>query len=198
MNKLLGVVTLCAALGSGLVGGVLFAFSTFVMGALARLPPSQGLAAMQSINVVVINRWFLGPFLATGAVLSVLAVVSLARWSEPGAGLVVLGAALYVIGTLGLTATYHVPHNERLALLRPESAEAIAAWLRYVPAWTAWNHVRAATAFLAAAALTLSLIRRAEHGQRARITSSPSCEEPAMPRPQRMALGVSPKPCNLV
>jgi uncharacterized membrane protein len=43
-------VILFAALGSGLVGGVFFAFSTFVMRALARVPAAQGIAAMQSIN----------------------------------------------------------------------------------------------------------------------------------------------------
>ena len=38
------------ALGCGLSAGALFAFSSFVMGALARLPAAQGIAAMQSIN----------------------------------------------------------------------------------------------------------------------------------------------------
>ena len=49
------VLTLLAALGSGLIGGVFFAFSAFVMKALARLRPDQGIAAMQSINVTVLN-----------------------------------------------------------------------------------------------------------------------------------------------
>ena len=39
---------LCVAAGT--VGGVFFAFSTFVMKALARLPHAQAIAAMQSIN----------------------------------------------------------------------------------------------------------------------------------------------------
>jgi len=38
-NQLLFALTLFAALGCGLVGGVFFAFSTFVMKALSRLPP---------------------------------------------------------------------------------------------------------------------------------------------------------------
>lgn len=41
--------------GSALMAGVFFAFSTFVMKALRRLPSPQGIAAMQSINVAVIN-----------------------------------------------------------------------------------------------------------------------------------------------
>ena len=44
------LLTFIAALGSGLVAGIFFAFSNFVMKALARVPPAQGVAAMQSIN----------------------------------------------------------------------------------------------------------------------------------------------------
>src|ERR1700736_5255089 len=42
--------TLAAAAGATVVGGVLFAFSTFVMPALRSLPDEQGMAAMQAIN----------------------------------------------------------------------------------------------------------------------------------------------------
>jgi len=48
VDRLLFIVTLLAALGCGLIAGVFFAFSTFVMKALARLPTSHGIAAMQS------------------------------------------------------------------------------------------------------------------------------------------------------
>ncbi|OBX34943.1 hypothetical protein A8U91_04006 [Halomonas elongata] len=41
------------------------------MKALARLPFSEGMTAMQAINVVVLNRVFLGAFIGT-AVLSLL------------------------------------------------------------------------------------------------------------------------------
>ena len=67
IDQLLSVLTLVAALGCGLIAGVFFAFSTFVMRALARLSPSEGIAAMQSINITVLNPWFLGAFLGTAA-----------------------------------------------------------------------------------------------------------------------------------
>ena len=41
------------------MGGVFFAFSAFVMQALARLPPAQGIAAMQSINVAAVTPPFM-------------------------------------------------------------------------------------------------------------------------------------------
>jgi uncharacterized membrane protein len=48
-------VTLFTALGCGLMAGFFFAFSAFVMKALARHSAAEGIAAMQSINVAVIN-----------------------------------------------------------------------------------------------------------------------------------------------
>ena len=65
-------MTLLAALGCGLIAGVFFGFSSFVMPALARLRPAQGVRAMQSINVVVLNRWFLGVLLGTALGCSLL------------------------------------------------------------------------------------------------------------------------------
>jgi uncharacterized membrane protein len=51
-NHLLFALKLFSALGCGLVAGVFFAFSTFVMNALTRLAPKEGIAAMQSIRLV--------------------------------------------------------------------------------------------------------------------------------------------------
>jgi uncharacterized membrane protein len=65
MSDLKSILIVVSALGSGLVGGIFFAFSNFVMKALARVPPAQGVAAMQSINVVVLNRWFFAVFFGT-------------------------------------------------------------------------------------------------------------------------------------
>ena len=64
MNNPIYLLTFVVALGSGLVAGIFFAFSNFVMKALGCVPPAQGIAAMQSINAVVLNRWFFAVFLA--------------------------------------------------------------------------------------------------------------------------------------
>ena len=55
---------LLATVGSAVSGGIFFAFSTFVMQALAKQPTSQGIATMQSINITVINPWFMAAFFA--------------------------------------------------------------------------------------------------------------------------------------
>jgi uncharacterized membrane protein len=154
------VLTLLAALGSGLIGGVFFAFSTFVMRALARLPPAHGLVAMQSINVTVLHPWFLGPFLGTTVACLLLGGWALLEWERQGAAYLLAGCLAYVIGTFGVTAAGNVPLNQRLEGVDPESADAASRWASYVPRWTAWNHVRTAAALLAATALTVALLSR--------------------------------------
>ncbi|HEV7371543.1 DUF1772 domain-containing protein [Arenibaculum sp.] len=150
------LVTL-AALGSGLVAGVFFAFSTFVMKALGRLPPAEGISAMQSINVVVINPWFMVPFLGTAAAGVALAAWALLRWGEPGAAFMLAGGVLYVAGTFGVTIALNVPWNDALAAVQPASAEGARVWAAYLERWTLWNHLRTACALAAAACLLRAL-----------------------------------------
>src|SRR4029077_7374945 len=102
-DQLLVALTLVAALGCGLVAGVFFAFSTFVMKALARLPSDAGIAAMQSINVVVLNPWFMTAFLGTAAACLLTVIAALLRWHAPGAVYLFAGGALYLVGTLLVT-----------------------------------------------------------------------------------------------
>jgi len=48
---MLVALALISSICAGTIGGVFFAFSTFVMRALAAVPPAQRIAAMQRINV---------------------------------------------------------------------------------------------------------------------------------------------------
>jgi uncharacterized membrane protein len=152
---MLTILTLVSALGCGLVAGIFFAFSSFVMQALAKLPPAHGIAAMQSINVVVINPLFLTVFLGT-ALACVCAATAVLLRDTAGTGFVLAGAALYVFGTLLVTMRCNVPRNNLLAGVDPESAEGAAAWTGYLPSWTRWNHVRTAAAFAACVLLIVA------------------------------------------
>jgi uncharacterized membrane protein len=62
----LWALKLVFVIGCTLMAGVFFAFSNFVMNALSRLQPAQGIAAMQFINIAVINPLFTIAFLGTG------------------------------------------------------------------------------------------------------------------------------------
>lgn len=144
------VVALVSAIGAGLIGGVFFAFSAFVMQALAQLPPGQGVAAMQRINVVVLNPLFLGVFLGTALLAIAGFILAFLPWSAPRSLLMVAAAALYVVGCFGVTVAFNVPRNERLARLA-DTPDALAYWPAYVREWTRWNHVRTVASILSAA-----------------------------------------------
>jgi uncharacterized membrane protein len=153
-------LTLAAALGSGLIAGIFFAFSSFVMKALFRLPPAEGIAAMQAINVVVINPFFMIVFLGT-VVLSVVALVSsLMRWQRPGSGYLLAGVLLYLLATFLVTMIFNVPLNDSLARLSASDAESARQWADYVGRWTMWNHVRMAGALLASASFIVAMVRQ--------------------------------------
>ncbi|MGH8017622.1 MAG: DUF1772 domain-containing protein [Opitutaceae bacterium] len=157
INELTFIFTLLSALGAGLIAGTFFAFSICVMKALFRLPPPHGIAAMQAINVVILNPWFLVVFFGTAATCLLLAGWSLFMWHEPGAAWRLAGSGLYLVGVIVVTIVCNVPRNDALAAVDADGAEGAALWAKYVPAWTAWNHVRTVAAFAAAAVLTLSL-----------------------------------------
>ncbi len=151
------ILKLFAALGCGVIAGVFFAFSTFVMKALAQQPPEQGIATMQSINITVINPWFMTAFLGTSAVCLVLVIFLLLRWQQPGTAYLLFSALLYLIGCFGVTIVFNVPLNDALASANPNSLDGANLWAKYLTNWTFWNHVRAIAAFIAAALFTLAL-----------------------------------------
>ena len=155
--SLLDLATLVSALGCGLVAGIFFAFSTFVMKALANLPPPQGIAAMQSINVVVINPWFLTVFLGTAGVCVIVMIGSLLRWHDPGTLYLLAGSVLYLVGTVLVTMLFNVPRNNALANVAPHTSEAATLWVSYLSSWTAWNHARTIAALVASALFTIAL-----------------------------------------
>jgi uncharacterized membrane protein len=156
-GSLLLVLTFCTALGCGMIAGVFFAFSVFVMKALARLPLAQGVAAMQSINVCAVTPLFMTALFGTAAACVLLAVSTVFVWYQPGAGYVLIGSLFYLLGTIVVTIVFNVPRNNALAAVNPGSADGARLWTDYVSSWTAWNHVRTIAAVAAAALLTVGL-----------------------------------------
>jgi uncharacterized membrane protein len=153
MSDALLILTLVTALGSALAAGAFYAFSTFVMAALGRLSPPEGIRAMQQINITVINPWFMTALFGTGLACVVLVIVALADWDGDYGPYLIAAAALYVIGCLGVTMAFNVPRNDALAALEPESAEAAGVWRRYLTEWIAWNTVRTIASLAATGAL---------------------------------------------
>lgn len=145
---ILEVLTGTAALGCALIGGVFFAFSSFVMPALMNLPAGQGAAAMLAINVTVINWHFLGLFLGTALLSLVLAGAAALGYGPVAPN--VAGALLYCIGTFGVTGMRNVPLNDALVGGR-------ISWTDFVQRWSRWNNLRGVAATLAAGCFVIGL-----------------------------------------
>lgn len=182
----LGWAVVGAAVGCALVGGVLFAFSTFVMAGLRSVAPEVGAAAMASINRHATKVPFGALLLVTTGLVAVLGVVAATRLGDAGMPLVLAGAVVYLVGGIGVTAAVNVPLNDRLeaadaaastsgprpgaaspsgggsgrVAVRPASptAERDQVWRVFLGRWVAWNHVRTGACAAAALLLTLGLV----------------------------------------
>jgi uncharacterized membrane protein len=155
--NILFILAICVALGSGVMGGLLFAFSNFVMTALAHQPPASGIRAMQAINIYILNPLFVIVFFGTAVASFLVAAMTILRGPRTGGPLLLAGAALYLIGTIGVTMAFNVPLNDRLAALNPETAAAADYWLTYLSEWMKWNHVRTIASVTASLFLILAI-----------------------------------------
>lgn len=146
-----------SAIGCGVMAGVYFAFSTFVMAALGRIDAPAGIAAMTSINDVILRSAFMPLFFGTSIAALVLLAMSVPGLPRKDALAVAIGAAIYLLGMFGTTVLFNVPMNDALASAS-STPGAPAEWARYLESWTLWNHVRtlasvlASTCFIAALA----------------------------------------------
>jgi uncharacterized membrane protein len=131
-----------SAIGCGLLAGVYFAFSAFVMTSLGRIDQAAGIAAMNSMNVEIVRSVFMPIFLGTSLASAVLVVLAFFRWGEPGAMAMLAGGVLYVLGMFVVTMVFNVPLNDALAAVHPSSPEAASLWVHYLKDWTFWNHMR--------------------------------------------------------
>ena len=151
------IITLLSAMGAGISAGLYFIFSNTVMNALSKLKPPQGIAAMQSINRVILNPIFFLVFIGT-AITSLIILISLFwTWGQPGSVYLLAGSLLYLIGTILVTVLFNVPRNEALDKEEPESQRAAELWASYLTEWTFWNHVRTVACMLGLIAFILAI-----------------------------------------
>ncbi|HEY7263141.1 MAG TPA: anthrone oxygenase family protein [Trebonia sp.] len=150
------ILIIIAAAGTGVSAGVYFAFSTFVMKALGRLPATQGISAMQAINKAAPAPLFMLALFGTGALSIALSALAVPHLDQRWAVCVLAATALYLVSVI-LTMVYHVPRNDALALVDPNGPGAARAWAHYLSSWTAWNHVRTVTALAGSTVFIIAL-----------------------------------------
>lgn len=142
METFFSAILSAAAIGCGLMAGVYFTFSAFIMRALLAIPAASAIDAMNSINKVIVSSAFLPLFFGT-TITSALIIVSAPFTAANTAALyAAIGGGVYLIGMFVCTIAINVPLNNKLAALDAGTQEARAFWQIYTRTWTRWNHVR--------------------------------------------------------
>ena len=152
MTRPWDVLTTATTVGSGLLAGVFFAFSGFVMSGLRRLPDRDAAAAMRSINVTAQHPPLMIALFGTSALCVVVIVRAAATWSRPGAAWLLAGSALTIVGALGVTVAVNVPLNDRLEA-------GTVTWSRFLAGWEPANHARTVLCLAGCALLLIGAVR---------------------------------------
>ena len=137
-----------AALSSGIIAGVYFSFSGFIMPAFGKINSTQSIVAMNSINDSILRSLFMPLFFGSSIISVLLIIISFAYWGESGTDLTLIAGSIYFIGMFVCTVLFNVPLNNLLAQLDPDSDNAHQIWDRYLNAWTKWNHLRTVSSLL--------------------------------------------------
>jgi len=133
-------IIVLAVVGAGIVTGLLFAFSNFIMRAFAALPNDKGMFTMQRVNEEIINPVFLILFLGTPILCSIILINSFLQFDILNNLQLLLGALAYLIGPFAITVMFNVPLNNQLAKADASAADEI--WPDYQIKWQRWNHIR--------------------------------------------------------
>ncbi|WP_433796224.1 DUF1772 domain-containing protein [Actinoplanes sp. CA-252034] len=146
------ILTAATVAGSGLLAGVFFAFSAFVMSGLRRLPEQDGSAAMRSLNVTAQRPPLMIALFGVSVLCVVVIVRAIAGWPRPGAVWLLAGAIVTLVGAVGVTAAINVPLNNRLDA-------GTVLWSQFLAAWEPANHARTILCLLGCALLSVGTIR---------------------------------------
>jgi uncharacterized membrane protein len=150
-------LALFSVLGTGIVAGIFFAFSNFIMQALARVPDDQGARAMQAINVTVLNPGFFLFFFGSGLIAIAATIAGFMQTTGPSKWWLLAGTLSYILGCVGTTIAFNVPLNDRLEKLDAASDEAASLWALYLVQWTRWNTARTAASAASTVLFTLAI-----------------------------------------
>ena len=155
----MSTVAIVGAALSALMAGLFFAFSTFTMDGIRRIPPKEGLIAMQGINAAATaSAPFLLVFIGGGLYCAVVGVIASTRLDEPAGPYLVAAAITNVLGII-ITMTFHVPRNNALDRVDPDSPGADHTWRAHATTWVRGNHIRTSTYLSSTVAFAIALTR---------------------------------------
>jgi uncharacterized membrane protein len=146
-DQLSTVALFAATLTAGLSAGLFFTWANAVMPGLRRIDDRAYVAAMQGMNVAIVNPLFLLVFLGAPVLTTVAGALHLAADRRAALPWIVAGL---VFGTAVLVITFvvNVPLNNALDAAGEVASESGAAAVRtaFEARWVRWNLVRAIAA----------------------------------------------------
>ncbi|KAA0106064.1 DUF1772 domain-containing protein [Mycolicibacterium sp. P1-5] len=152
MSNPVTVLATVAAIAAAAVGGLFYAFSTFVMRGLNRTGSGEAATAMRGINAEAqANAPFLALFMGSALIALLVGIVAVAQLRLPGSGWLVAGAALGLVPLI-VTIAVNVPLNDQLAASLP--------WQDYYRTWTLWNHLRTVAPLIGSALMLMGVRQR--------------------------------------
>jgi len=160
MPVVIDILLWFSALSAGLMAGLYFAFSAFVMAALGSIERPAGVAAMNAINRVILRSAFMPIFLVSTLAGVALMAIGVLRPDDPGALEMAGGGAIYVLGMTGVTMAANVPLNNALAATDLARDADAPVWASFLVRWTRWNHVRTLASTVALALFILAIAAR--------------------------------------
>lgn len=159
----MNLILIASALVSGLIAGLFYSYSCSVNPGLGALSDVGYLAAMQSINRVILNPPFFLSFIGT------LLLLPLSTYQHFGSGqrfYWLLGATLvYAIGTFGVTLFGNVPLNDALDKVNlTSSAQELAQFrLRFEIPWNRLHFIRTVASVVSFAMVVMACVTSDSH-----------------------------------
>lgn len=160
MQQTIDILLWFSVLAAGLMAGLYFAFSVFIMRALGEIEPAAGIAAMNAISRVILRSAFMPLFLASSAASLALAGIGVWRADEAGSIEMAAAGAIYLLGMVAVTILRNVPLNDALAAVDPAREDSDRIWQGYRNRWTRWNHVRTVASTVALVLFILAIDAR--------------------------------------
>ncbi len=154
------VVLIVAAVLCGLVAGLLFGFAVVAMPGLGKLGDREFLRGFRAMDRIIQDRQPLFMLTWAGSVVAVIAALILGWSNTDGTArlLLVLAAAVYVLGVQLPTAAVNIPLNNQIQAIDPSTmAEPDLAVARaaFEARWNRWNAIRT---FIATSTTALLLV----------------------------------------
>ncbi|PZR29797.1 MAG: DUF1772 domain-containing protein [Citrobacter freundii] len=138
------ILLLIATTATALIAGLFYAYSCSVNPGLGRLADKSYLDAMQSINRAILNPLFFVSFIGALLLLPAGAVVMYGQSRECFV-LLFAAAAVYVIGSFGVTMFGNVPLNnmlDRFDLINAAASDLAAMRNDFEKPWNRLHSVR--------------------------------------------------------